>query len=95
MRQVSGQKASCWSTDTLILRDRMAMAMRQRGFQVQTAGNYEEAVEIFHHSPTDLAVLDLRMPGRTGLDLLRKLLQMSPSTRNHYALRIRQHSCVH
>ena len=56
--------------DTLILRDRLAMAMRQRGFRVQTAGNYEEAIEVFRHSPTDLAVLDLRMPGRSGLDLL-------------------------
>lgn len=67
--------------DTLILRDRLAMAMRQRGFRVQTAGSYEEAVEVFQHSPTDLAVLDLRMPGRSGLDLLRKLLQMQPETR--------------
>ncbi|MCD0461006.1 response regulator transcription factor [Roseiconus lacunae] len=67
--------------DTVILRDRLAMAMRQRGFLVQTAGSYDEAVEVFHHSPTDLAVLDLRMPGRSGLDLLRKLLQLSPNTR--------------
>ncbi|MDV6033117.1 Photosynthetic apparatus regulatory protein RegA [Stieleria magnilauensis] len=67
--------------DTLILRDRLAMAMRQRGFRVQTAGSYDEAVEVFQHSPTDLAVLDLRMPGRSGLDLLRKLLQMNPNAR--------------
>ncbi|MCC9603809.1 response regulator [Stieleria sp. JC731] len=67
--------------DTVILRDRLAMALRQRGFLVQTAGTYDEAVEVFHHSPTDLAVLDLRMPGRSGLDLLRKLLQMNPNTR--------------
>lgn len=67
--------------DTLILRDRLAMAMRQRGFRVQTAGNYEEAIEVFRHSPTDLAVLDLRMPGRSGLDLLRRLLQMHPQVR--------------
>ncbi|OYP31714.1 response regulator transcription factor [Rhodopirellula sp. MGV] len=67
--------------DTVILRDRLAMALRQRGFLVQTAGTYDEAVEVFHHSPTDLAVLDLRMPGKSGLDLLRKLLQMNPNTR--------------
>ncbi|MEO1617082.1 MAG: response regulator [Planctomycetota bacterium] len=67
--------------DTLILRDRLAMAMRQRGFRVQTAANYDEAVEVFRHQPTDLAVLDLRMPGRSGLDLLRRLLQLHPSAR--------------
>jgi two-component system response regulator RegA len=67
--------------DTVILRDRLAMAMRQRGFRVHTAGSYEEAVEVFRHTPTDLAVLDLRMPGRSGLDLLRKLQQMRPEVR--------------
>lgn len=67
--------------DTLILRDRLALALQQRGFQVSTAGSFDEAVEVFRRNPTDLAVLDLRMPGRSGLDLLRKLLQMKPDTR--------------
>src|SRR6056297_2718299 len=67
--------------DTFVLRDRLAMAMQQRGLRVETAGNYDEAVEVFKHRPTDLAVLDLRMPGRNGLDLLRKLLEIKPDTR--------------
>src|SRR6056297_2399260 len=67
--------------DTYVLRERMSMAMEQRGFRVETAGNFDEAVEIFRRRPTELAVLDLRMPGRSGLELLRKLLQLQPSTR--------------
>ena len=67
--------------DTLILRDRLAIALQQRGFRVSTAGNFDEAIEVFRRNPTDLAVLDLRMPGRSGLDLLRKLLQLKPDTR--------------
>jgi two-component system response regulator RegA len=67
--------------DTYVLRDRLALAMQQRGLRVETAGNYEEAVEIFHDRATDLAVLDLRMPGRSGLELLRKLLQIKPDAR--------------
>lgn len=67
--------------DTFVLRDRLAMAMQQRGLRVLTAGNYDEAIEVFGHNPTDLAVLDLRMPGKNGLDLLRKLLQLKPDTR--------------
>jgi two-component system response regulator RegA len=55
--------------------------MQQRGFRVETAGNYDEAVEVFGTRPTELAVLDLRMPGRSGLELLRKLLAMKPDTR--------------
>ena len=67
--------------DTLVLRERMSLAMQQRGFHVETAGNYDEAVDVFRRRPTDLAVLDLRMPGRSGLELLRKLLQLQPETR--------------
>lgn len=67
--------------DTLVLRERLAMAMQQRGFRVETAGNFDEAVEVFRARPTELAVLDLRMPGKSGLELLRKLLQLQPATR--------------
>ncbi len=67
--------------DTLVLRERMSLAMQQRGFRVETAANYDEAIEVFSHRPTDLAVLDLRMPGKSGLELLRKILQMKPDTR--------------
>ncbi len=67
--------------DTYVLRDRLALAMQQRGLRVETAGNYIEAVELFRRSPTDLAVLDLRMPGRSGLELLRKLLEIKPDVR--------------
>lgn len=67
--------------DTFVLRERLSMAMQQRGFRVETAGNYEEAIEVFRKRPTELAVLDLRMPGKSGLELLRKLLQIEPETR--------------
>ena len=67
--------------DTFVLRERLSMAMQQRGFRVETAGNFEEAIEVFRKRPTELAVLDLRMPGKSGLELLRKLLQIEPETR--------------
>lgn len=67
--------------DTLILRERLSLAFQQRGFRVETAANYDEAVAVFISRPTDLAVLDLRMPGRSGLELLNRLLQIRPQTR--------------
>lgn len=67
--------------DTFVLRERLSIAMRQRGFRVESAGDFAEAVAVFTDRPTELAVLDLRMPGKSGLELLRKLLQIKPSTR--------------
>ncbi len=93
MNDISGSAAPVYSAaavgadsillvdDTFVLRERLAMALHQRGFRVESAGNYEEAVDVFLARPTQLAVLDLRMPGRSGLELLRKLLSLRPETR--------------
>jgi len=59
--------------DSFLLRDRLAEAFQERGFRVQVAGTCDEAVELFKTDPTDLAVVDLRMPGRTGLTVISDL----------------------
>lgn len=66
--------------DTFVLRDRLAEAFRQRGFRVETAGTYDEAVVVFQERPTELAVLDMRMPGRSGLELLQRIKKLRPET---------------
>jgi two-component system, response regulator RegA len=67
--------------DTFVLRDRLALAFEQRGFRVEVAGDFDEAIAKFTARPTELAVLDLRMPGRSGLDLLQTIKRLHPSTR--------------
>lgn len=67
--------------DNVVLRDRLALAFQERGFEVATAGNYDEAVAVFARQPTALAVLDLRMPGKQGLALLQSLKSISPDTK--------------
>jgi two-component system response regulator RegA len=79
--QTVGASSILLVDDTFVLRERLSLAMQQRGFRVETAGNFEEAVEVFTLRPTELAVLDLRMPGRSGLELLRRLLQIQAGTR--------------
>ena len=59
--------------DSFVLRDRLAEAFQERGFRVLVAGSCDEAVEVFKSDPTDLAVVDLRMPGRTGLTVIADL----------------------
>ncbi len=76
-----GAKSILLVDDTFVLRERLSLAMQQRGFRVETAANFDEAVAVFTDRPTELAVLDLRMPGRSGLELLRKLLLIQSGTR--------------
>lgn len=66
--------------DSIVLRDRLALAFQERGFRVALASNHDEAIAVFSKDPTDLAVLDLRMPGKPGLVLLQELKRMNPST---------------
>jgi len=67
--------------DSTILRDRLAEAFEERGFRVLVASHCDEAAEKFKIAPTDLAVVDLRMPGRPGLTLIQDLKRISPEVR--------------
>ncbi len=67
--------------DSVPFRERLARAFRDRGFQVRTAGNYDEAMALAHQAPVDLAVVDLRMPGPSGLNLVRDLKGLYPTAR--------------
>jgi two-component system response regulator RegA len=67
--------------DDEVLRERLATAIRTRGYEVRTAGSSDEALrEVAKESP-EMAVLDLKMPGGNGLDLLKELRQADPHTR--------------
>jgi two-component system response regulator RegA len=63
------------------LRTSLERALTKRGYAVQCAGNYDEALAIAQASPPELAVVDLRMPGPSGLELLRALKELDPETR--------------
>ena len=63
------------------LRTRMEKSLRMRGFTVHCAANYDEAVRVAESVLPDLAVLDLKMPGKSGLELLSTIRTISPNTR--------------
>jgi two-component system response regulator RegA len=67
--------------DSLILRDRLVEAFQERGFRVSVAGDCDEALQVFRREPTDLAVIDLRMPGRSGLTLIPDLKKISENVK--------------
>ncbi len=47
--------------------------LEQAGYEVRTAANGAEALEILQQSPQDLVITDLKMPGLSGLELLRQI----------------------
>jgi two-component system response regulator RegA len=67
--------------DDATLRERLALALRARGFDTRTAANYDEALALAEAESPELAVLDLRMPGNSGLELLRELKRIDPETK--------------
>lgn len=68
--------------DDELLRERLARALAKRGLEVETAANVDEAITLVVARPPELAVIDLKMPGRTGIELLCELRRLSPETRS-------------
>jgi two-component system response regulator RegA len=67
--------------DDEIFRKRMSRALSERGLEVRSAANVDEALALAANEPPELAVVDLRMPGRSGLELVRALKELDPATR--------------
>jgi two-component system response regulator RegA len=67
--------------DDEVFRNRLARAFVERGFDVRTAGDYDSAVAQAQGDSPELAVLDLKMPGRSGLELVKALREIDPSTK--------------
>ncbi len=67
--------------DDAVLRERLARSFRERGFDVRTAGSYDEAVSLAEVESPEYAIVDLRMPGRGGLELVKALHALDERTR--------------
>jgi two-component system, OmpR family, phosphate regulon response regulator OmpR len=59
--------------DDLRLRGLLETYLKREGFEVAAAGNAEQMERVLRDSPIDLMVLDLMLPGRSGLDICREL----------------------
>lgn len=54
----------------------LSKALKKKGFKVDLARDGEEALEMIRMTPYDLAILDIKMPGLSGLDLLDRALKV-------------------
>ena len=48
----------------------LAGFLKKRGYGVETAGDADEAMKVVSSRTVDLVLTDLRMPGRTGVELV-------------------------
>jgi two-component system response regulator RegA len=59
----------------------LARALQGRGFEVRSASSGEEGLALAQRESPEYAVVDLRMGGMSGLDLVRELRAIDPGTR--------------
>jgi len=67
--------------DDDVFRERLARAIASRGYAVRSARDAEEARVFAIEESPELALVDLRIPGASGLSLVRTLLEIDPHTR--------------
>ncbi|MBX2813088.1 MAG: response regulator [Myxococcales bacterium] len=62
-------------------RERLALALMKRGYQVTVAAGAEEALRLLPECEPEWSIVDLRMPGTNGLELVKQLLVAAPLLR--------------
>ncbi len=60
---------------------RLARALRDRGYEVQTAAGFDAAIAHCARDSPEYAVVDLRMPGHSGMELVQELKRIDPATK--------------
>ncbi len=59
----------------------LARALERRGFAVSSAADVATGMVKAQLHPPEYAVVDLKMPGESGLALIEKLIELDPNTR--------------
>jgi len=67
--------------DDEVFRRRLARAFAERGFEVHEAGGAAEAIRRARADSPEWALVDLRMPDGSGLEVVRELAALDPTTR--------------
>ncbi|MBI5894157.1 MAG: sigma-54-dependent Fis family transcriptional regulator [Deltaproteobacteria bacterium] len=68
--------------DDELFRKNMSKAMIRRGYDVGCAKNGEDAVNIAAGRPFDMAFIDMKMPGMSGIDVIRELQEIAPELKS-------------
>src|SRR5215470_12749939 len=69
-----------FADDEAHLRDLMQMELPRLGHEVTVCADGAAALKALERAVFDTAILDLRMPGLTGIEVLSQIRQISPDT---------------
>ncbi|MBT7461712.1 MAG: sigma-54-dependent Fis family transcriptional regulator, partial [Waddliaceae bacterium] len=66
--------------DEILIRSFLEETLSRKGFDVTTAEDGKEGISLLVKNSYDLIITDMKMPRATGMDVLRKAREVSPST---------------
>jgi two-component system response regulator RegA len=67
--------------DDTVFCEVLAEALGKRGYTVSSAHNVDDGLELAKKEPPEYAVVDLRMPGKSGLEMVSELKKLDEHTR--------------
>lgn len=67
-----------WADDEIDLLEPYIIYLRNKNYEVLTANNGQDAVDICRSEPLDIVFLDENMPGLTGLETLQEIKRLHP-----------------
>lgn len=59
----------------------LAMAVEGRGYEVEVAYSGEEAIDRYRHEDFDIAFMDVRLPGKNGVESFLEIRKLRPHAR--------------
>ncbi len=65
--------------DEHAIRESLDTLLTLEGFSVSTAGDGPSGMELLSRNEYDLLLLDLALPGQSGIDLLPRIVEMQPN----------------
>ena len=68
--------------DEAIVRESIRDWLKDAGYQVLTAESGEEALALMEKHTFGVIILDLRLPGMTGIDVLKKVKSLKPNIKS-------------
>ncbi|HMV33973.1 MAG TPA: response regulator [Gemmatimonadales bacterium] len=61
------------------IRNALKKFLNQQGYDVVTAASGDEALRVLQRQKVSVVLLDVRMPGKSGIDLVPQVLELEPS----------------